>query len=90
MPDAFESYPSCMVYPFYVASVKLSVHALIVTHLTRMAVLVEHAVVGWLDVVMTSLHIVHLVATIVRLRLARYVANGIGVTTAHAVGRKAT
>jgi hypothetical protein len=55
-----------------------------------MAVLVEHAVVGWLDVVVTSLHIVHLVATIVRLRLARYVANGIGLTTAHAVGRKAT
>lgn len=90
MRDASESYSSCMAHPFRVACVGLSVHALIVTHLTRMGILVEHTVVGWLDVVVTSLHIVHLIATIVRLGVARYVANGIGMTTAHAVGRKAT
>lgn len=79
-----------MAYSFRIACVELSVHALVVTHLTRMAILVEHTVVGWLDVVVTSLHIVHLIAAILRLRLARYVANGIGMTTAHAVGCKTT
>jgi hypothetical protein len=53
-----------------------------------MLFLIQHAVVvGGLDVVVSSLHVVHLITASVR--LTRHVVDDVGVAAAHAVGCKA-
>lgn len=79
-----------MSFLFFLCTVRLphSVHALVEAHLARMLFLIQHAVVvGGLDVVVSSLHVVHLITASVR--LTRHVVDDVGVAAAHAVGCKA-
>lgn len=89
------SRPSCIIVSFFLCLFcslfvlsSPSVHALVEAHFARMLFLVQHAVVvGWLDVVVSSLHVIHLITASVR--LTRHVVDDVGVSTAHAVGCKA-
>lgn len=85
MRNAVESYLVGTMMPCHVASDKSSVHALIVAHLAHVAGCIEHAVVvRWLDMMLSSLHIIDFIA-----RLARHVADAIGLHTAHTVSCEA-